>query len=160
MGFVVYPQKTGSALNPTWETNETNFVLDREQVAALIELLHFKLPGLRRRRGRKSDSLAVLRMTNPTYRLNTELELAAMKAHPGWRQIKDLAMPKAAASPNDPAEWIKDSDELPLGADDDWTAEPGTPDGVKLIKWFYQTHPRKAQRIERDFTKRLWAGQL
>jgi hypothetical protein len=141
MGFVVYPQKTGSALNPTWKTNETNFVLDREQVAALIELLHFKLPGLRGRS--KSDSFAVLRMTNPTFRLNTELQFAAMKAHPGWRQIKDIR--------NDPAEWVRDSEDLPLGEDDDWTAEPGTPDGVKLIRWFYKTHPRKARRIEQDF---------
>jgi hypothetical protein len=151
MGFVVYPQKTGSALNPTWKTNETNFVLDREQVAALIELLHFKLPGMPRR-GKSDNSYAVLRLTNPTFRLNNELQLAAMKAHPGWRHVKDLA--------SDPAEWVKDSEELPLGDGDDWTAEPGTPDGVKLIKWFYKTHPRKARRIERDFEKRLWAGKL
>jgi hypothetical protein len=151
MGFIVYPQKTGSALNPTWQANETNFVLDREQVAALIELLHFKLPGLRRRPGSKSNSWAVMRLTNPAARLNSELELAAMKAHPGWRQIKDI---------DDPAEWSKDSDGLPPGEDDDWTAEPGTPDGIKLIKWFYKNHPRKAERIERDFERRLWAGQL
>jgi len=75
-----------------------------------------------------------------------------IKAHPGWRQIKDVA--------NDPAERIKDSDELPMGEDDDWTAEPGTPDGMKLIKWFYKTHPRKARRIKRDFERRLWEGRL
>lgn len=151
MGFVVYPQKTGSGLNPTWEGNETNFVLDRKQVAALIDLLVFKLPGLRRARGSKTDSVAVLRLINPTFRLNNELQFAAVKAHPGWRQIKDL---------DDPAEWQKDSEELPLGEEDDWTAEPGTPDGMKLIKWFFKTHPRKARRIERDFTRRLWKGQL
>src|SRR5262249_15450951 len=59
------------------------------------------------------------------------------------------------------ADWIMDVDhDLGGPEDEEWTAEPGTSDGVKLIKWFFKTHPREAERIERDFEKRLWRGEL
>jgi hypothetical protein len=64
-------------------------------------------------------------MNDPMFRLTKELEDAAIDAHPGWRKIDD---------------HIIEQDEL-------------APDGDKLIKWFKKTHPRKAARIEREFTR-------
>jgi hypothetical protein len=52
MGFIVGRAGKVRILNPAHEEDgQASFVLDREQVAALIELLHLKLPGLRRARG-------------------------------------------------------------------------------------------------------------
>jgi len=75
------------------------------------------------------------RMTSPRVRLDMELLEAARKLHPGWHFEGD------------------DNDE-------NWSWEDDAPDGAKLLKWFERTHPRKAQRIKRNFTKRLWEGQL
>src|SRR6516225_9192552 len=46
MGFVVCNQKTGRVLWPDHEANETNFVLDRDQVATLIEYGIIRAPLL------------------------------------------------------------------------------------------------------------------
>jgi len=153
IGFVVYKKKTGRRLDPNHPDNMAAFVLDRDQVTALIGLLQAKLRTLRRPHGRKTDSFEFLRLTNPTVRLNTKLELAAMKAHPGWRHPKE--------DENHPDAFSREQDENYDGDEPlIWVRDPGAPDGIELIKWFEKTHPRKAQRIERDFTKRLWAGEL
>src|SRR5262249_6284441 len=153
LGFIVCDKKTGHVLAPGHKANETNFVLDRDQVATLICHLRHRVQGMRRTFGRKTDAWVFERITNPAVRLNGELQFAAMKAHPGWRQVKDIR--------DDDADWIMDVDhDLGGPEDEEWTAEPGTSDGVKLIKWFFKTHPREAERIERDFEKRLWRGEL
>lgn len=70
MGFVVCNQKTGRVLWPDHEANETNFVLDRDQVATLIEYLRHRLLGMRRPFGRKKDTWVFERTTNPTVGLS------------------------------------------------------------------------------------------
>ncbi len=60
------------------------------------------------------------------------LETAATDAHPGWHRMPDNC----------------------------YEADDGTPTGTRLVAWFKKTHPRKAARIEREFAKGLWKGDL
>jgi hypothetical protein len=136
VGFIVGSAGDCHSLNPARRDNgQTSFVLDRDQVAELIRYLRVQLGRLKRPLGRKTDSIMFTRMTSPRVRLDMELLEAARKLHPGWHFEGD------------------DNDE-------NWSWEDDAPDGAKLLKWFERTHPRKAQRIKRNFTKRLWEGQL
>ena len=119
------------------------FVLDRDQVEELAVYLQTSLHGLRKPLGRRTDNFSFAAVNKPKVLLTSKLEDAARKAHPGWRQLTK-----------------HDDLENELGAPGDWVLEDGAPEGAKLVKWFKRTHPRKAQRIERDFTRRLWKGQV
>lgn len=145
MGFIVGVAGDCHQLNWTrHDDKQMSFVLDRDQIVELIGYLQSQLRGLRKPLGRGSSHGLYSWLMVPELRLQRRLEDAAMKAHPKWRQItrKD------------------ERDQKPWGEIGDWVSEPGAPDGAKLVKWFRRTHPRKAQRIERDFTRRLWQGQL
>jgi hypothetical protein len=143
MGFVVGVADDLRQLNWTrHDDKQMSFVLDRDQCAELIAYLRAQLKGLRRPIGRRTDSFWFSSMTDPHFRLNCELQQAAMEAHPGWKRDLDFA------------------DERDHNNSENWICDPGAPDGIKLIKWFERTHPHKAKRIEREFSKRLWAGRL
>jgi len=145
MGFVVNASGNPfQSLNPANENKQLAFVLDRDQILELIGYLQSQLRGLKKPLGRGKPNYSFSWILDPKLRLQRDLEAAARKAHPGWRQITE-----------------KDDPDLILGEIGDWVQEPGAPDvGPGLVRWFKRTHPRKAQRIERDFTKRLWAGRL
>jgi len=144
MGFVV--GVVGDCHRLKWTRHDDKqmaFVLDRDQVVELIGYLQSQLSWLRKPLGRGSGDGCYSWLMLPELRLQRQLENAAMKAHPGWRQITK-----------------KDERDQTWGEIGDWVQESGAPDGEKLIKWFKRTHPHKVRRIERDFTKRLWAGKL
>ena len=68
-------------------------------------------------------------LNSPKHRLYMALENAATDAHPGYHVVDD-------------EEGIHEVD-------------AGTPSGKALVKWFKETHPRDAERIERDFVKEM-----
>src|SRR5262245_47803969 len=146
MGFVVNASGNPyQSLNPGGENKQMSFVLDRDQVWELIGYLHMQLSGLRKPLGRGESSYMFSWILDPRLRLQRKLEDAAMKAHPGWKQITK-----------------QDERDQTWGEIGDWVQEPGAPDiGPGLVKWFKRVHPRKAARVvEREFTRRLWAGLL
>jgi hypothetical protein len=128
MGFLLYAVDHKKL--PRFKNDQIDFVLDRDQVEDLMRYLQAQLNRLCRPLGPKTaDSRMWAAFRNPAFRLERALENAAIEAHPGWHK-------------DDPEEGL-------------WSRDPGTPEGAKLIKWFKKTHPRKARRIEREFTKRL-----
>jgi hypothetical protein len=74
--------------------------------------------------------MSLVALNSPKYRLNMELESAAMKAHLQWHMI-------------DHGEGYECDDDAPTGR--------------ALVAWYKRTHPRNAVRIERAITKELWA---
>jgi hypothetical protein len=74
--------------------------------------------------------MSLAAMFAPKQRLFEKLEHAAKKAHPEYREI-DLG---------------------------DGNIEIEGPEGRQLVSWFKKNRPKEAARIERAFTKRLWAG--
>jgi hypothetical protein len=134
LGFLLYAD--GDKKLPKFENDQIDFVLDRDQIEELIGYLQSQLGRLRKPLGRRVGFGMFSSARNPKQRLEMKLEDAAMRAHPRYEMEGEL------------------SEMGVIEFDDD------APRGDKLIKWFKRTHPRKAQRIERDFEKRLWAGQL
>jgi hypothetical protein len=112
--------------------NVVDFVLDKDQVAELAAYLRVMQAALLKPLGRKRDqmSFAAMWLPKPKQRLFNLLENAATEAHPGWHRI----------------------DEATIEQDE------GAPGGRALVAWFKKAHPKKAARIERAFTKELWAG--
>jgi hypothetical protein len=107
-----------------------DFTLDKDQVAELAAYLQHCI-DLLGPLGRKQTQLSLVAMNMPKQRLFQELEQAAQKAHPEYREIEV----------------------------DEGMFEIEGPTGKKLVDWFKKHHPKDAARIERAFTKRLWAGQ-
>jgi len=108
-----------------------DFALNKDQVAELAAYLQrCALGGLRKPLGRKPTQMSLAARNSPKHRLHMVLESAATDAHPGWHDIGDHC----------------------------YEVEAGTPSGKRLVAWFKKTHPRKAARIEREFTKGLWKG--
>jgi hypothetical protein len=108
-----------------------DFVLDKDQVAELAAYLRLAFGGLREPLGRKQAPTGVRALT-PKVRLQNLLQDAATNAHPGWHDI----------------------------GDNTYEADVGTPGGARLVAWFKRTYPRKAARIEQEFTKQLWRGEI
>jgi len=108
-----------------------DFVLDKDQVAELATYLkHVALKLLRSPLGRKQGGLSLVAMHTPKRLLFMELEAAAQKAHPEYHEV-DLG---------------------------DGCFEVKGPEGEALVAWFKKNRPKEAARIERAFTKKLWAG--
>jgi hypothetical protein len=108
-----------------------DFVLNKDQVAELAAFLtHCVLGGLRQPLGRKPNQMSLVAMHSPKRRLYMELDDAATKAHPGWRDLGEGA----------------------------FESDDGAPSGKALVAWFKRKYPRRAARIERDINKALWEG--
>jgi hypothetical protein len=106
-----------------------DFVLNRDQVAELATYLqHCALGRLRKPLGRKKTQVSLVALNSPKHRLHMELESAASDVHPGY---------------HDDGEGMVE-------------IEKGAPEGARLVAWFKKTHPQKAARIEKAFTKELW----
>jgi hypothetical protein len=109
-----------------------DFVLGKDQVAELAAYMQHCVylldpPG----RKRKQNGLSFVAMNTPKQRLFQELESAAKKAHPTYREIEvDEGMFEIEGEPKE-----------------------------GLVAWFKKNRPKQAARIERAFTKRLWAGK-
>jgi hypothetical protein len=119
LGFVVSRDET-----------RIDFVLDKDQVAELAAYLKH-CPPLLKPLGRKRDQMSLAAMFAPKQRLFAELEHAAKKAHPEYREI-----------------------DLGHG-----NIEIEGPEGEQLVSWFKKNRPKEAARIERAFTKRRGSRQ-
>jgi hypothetical protein len=130
LGFAV----TRGAKDPAWGWEKgaqvVDFVLDKDQVAQLAAYMQ-NFISLLKPLGPKQTGMNLVAMTAPKLRLFMELEQAAQKAHPECREIEV----------------------------DEGVVEIEGPQRKKLVDWFKKHRPKDAARIERAFTKRLWAGQ-
>jgi hypothetical protein len=106
-----------------------DFVLDKDQVAELAAYLKH-CPALLKPLGPKRNQMSLAAMFAPKQCLFRELEAAARKAHPECREIEV----------------------------EEGVVEVEGPQGKKLVNWFKKNRPKQAARIERAFTKKLWAG--
>jgi hypothetical protein len=109
-----------------------DFTLDKDQVAELAAYLkHCALERLLKPLGRKRSQWSLVAMSSPKHRLHMRLENAASELHPGYHD----------------------------GGEGMVEIEDGAPTGKALIAWFKKVHPKKAARIEREFSKELWEGR-
>src|SRR5262249_4373677 len=108
---------------------QIDFVLDKDQVAELTAYLKYCALGrLRKPLGRKRQQMSLTALGSPKHRLYMLLYGAAVEAHPGYHD----------------------------DGDGTFELDEDAPEGKALVAWFKKTHPQKAKRIEREFTKELW----
>jgi hypothetical protein len=107
-----------------------DFVLDKDQVAELAAYLRNCPSLLKPLEPKRNQTSFLAAMFAPKQCLFRELEAAARKAHPECREIEV----------------------------EEGVVEVEGPQGKKLVNWFKKNRPKQAARIERAFTKKLWAG--